>query len=320
MSGASRPVILMYHRIADETSDPWGLAVSPDKFCGQMSWLAKHRSLFPLAELARLHQLGQLPDDAVAVTFDDGYACTARVAAPILGRIGVPATIFLPAGLIGRTRRFWWDELAEILMTYPGASIHVRGRWFELGERQDRDAIWPRDNRKRTPRQKSFFNLWAELRPRPSDEIKRTLEELLAQYPASLNDDRARLMTPEEVRSVASDKIEFGSHAMSHASLPGLSPLQKAQEIRNSVGACEELVGTRPSTFAYPYGDFDAECEALVADAGFECAVTVEPRAIAPEDDAFALPRLKAGSWTWRQLRQALADAAWESTSIAVRT
>ena len=319
LSGTCRPAILMYHRIADESFDPWGLAVSPDRFRQQMSWLAGHRSPLPLAEFAHLHRLGDLPEDAVAVTFDDGYACSANIAAPILARFGIPATIFLPAGLIGHTDRFWWDELAEIVMNYPGSSIDVAGRSFDIGDRRRADKEWPGDNRRRTPRQKSFYALWAELQPKPIDEIERTLAELLAQYPAPLEDERTRLMTPGEVRSIASHNIEFGSHSLLHATLPGLPAAEKAREIGDSVTECERLTERRPVTFADPFGDFDAECEALVEDAGFECAVTVQPRAIAIDDDVFALPRLKVCNWTWRQLRQELADAGWRQAQLANR-
>jgi peptidoglycan/xylan/chitin deacetylase (PgdA/CDA1 family) len=307
----------MYHRIAYEKFDPWGLAVAPDKFAEQLSWLAEHRSLFPLAEFARLHRRGSLPDDAVAVTFDDGYACTAKVAAPLLDRHDVPATIFILAGLIGRTRLFWWDDLRQLVMAHPDKSLHARGRTFEIGERHDRDAIWPRDSRKRTPRQAGFYSLWAELQPLPLEEIEQVLAELRAEHAPTTVDEGQRLMTEDEVRSIRSDKIQFGSHALTHVSLPSLTSPDKAREIRSSVTACEQLVGTRPASFAYPFGDFDAECEALVAEAGFACACTVEPRALAADDGVFALPRLKVGNWTWRQLRQELADVSFAREPVA---
>ena len=311
-SRVNRPAILMYHRVARERFDPWGLAVAPDRFDQQLTWLAKHRSVLPLTEFTSLHNRGELPDDAIAITFDDGYACTAKLAAPLLNQHGIPATIFLPAGLIGRAKRFWWDELAEIVMDHPEPRILIRGRWIELGERQDRDSAWPRDNRKRTPRQKSFHAVWAELQPLPLREIEQSLTELVAQYPAALEDERRRLMTGDELRAICSDRIEFGSHALTHASLPGLTSAEKATEIRDSVAACEELTGTRPTTFAYPFGDMDRECEALVAEAGFTCACGVEHRAVAANDNLFALPRIKVGNWTWRQLRQELADVSYQ--------
>jgi len=317
-SKSRRPVILMYHRIAYETFDPWGLCVTPDKFADQLSWLAKNRTPISLSDFARLHRRGDLPDDAVAVTFDDGYACAAKIAAPLLEQHDVPATIFIPAALIGRTRLFWWDELRQVVMTHPDANLRARGRIFDLGERQDADAAWPRDSRKRTPRQNGFYALWVELQPLPLADIEQTLFELRAEHAPITDDEDLRLMTPDEVRSIVSDKIHFGSHALSHVSLPGLGCSEKVHEIRESVTACEQLVGAGPVSFAYPFGDYDRECETLVAAAGFACACTVEPRAIAADDDLFALPRLKVENWTGRQLGQELADVSCERETVAI--
>jgi peptidoglycan/xylan/chitin deacetylase (PgdA/CDA1 family) len=308
----------MYHRIAYEPFDPWGLAVAPDKFAEQLSWLTKNRTLFSLSQFAGLHRRGELPDDAIAVTFDDGYACTANVAGPLLRRNDVPATIFIPAGLIGRAHLFWWDELGQIVMTHPGTNLNAMGRTFDIGERQDGDAMWPRESRKRTPRQNGFYVLWSELQTLPLHEIEQTLSELRPRHPPTADNDAHRLMTEDEVRSIGSENIQFGSHALTHTSLPSLASAEKAREIRDSVAACEHLAGTRPVTFAYPFGDFDAECEALVAEAGFACACTVEPRAVAASDDIFALPRIKVGNWSWRQLRQELADVSFRREPVAV--
>jgi peptidoglycan/xylan/chitin deacetylase (PgdA/CDA1 family) len=309
----------MYHRIAHEEFDPWGLAVAPDKFAEQLAGLAKSRTLISLSEFASLHRRGDLTDDAVAVTFDDGYACTANVAAPLLEQYDVPATIFIPASLIRRGRLFWWDELRQIVMRHPGTSLRAGGHTFQLGETQDADGVWPRDSRKRTPRQNGFYALWAHLQPLPLNQIQQTLAELRAKHsPTTIDDEQLRLMTEDEVRSIRSDKIQFGSHALTHVSLPSLTHAEKAQEIRDSVAGCERLVGTRPVSFAYPFGDFDPDCEALVAEAGFACACTVEPRAIAADDDVFALPRIKVGNWTWRQLRQQLADISLDRHQAAI--
>ena len=98
---------------------------------------------------------------------------------------------------------------------------------------------------------------------------------------------------------------------MTHTSLPSLTSAERAREIQDSVAACEELTGARPRTFAYPFGDVDPESEAFVAEAGFTCACTVEPRAVAPDDDPFALPRVKVGNWTSRQLREELASLSY---------
>lgn len=107
-----RPAILMYHRIAHESFDPWALAVNPQNFARQLEWLSQDRVVLRLPEFAARHRDGSLPAEAVALTFDDGYACAAEVAAPLLEKFGLPATIFLPVDLIEAGALFWWDEFS----------------------------------------------------------------------------------------------------------------------------------------------------------------------------------------------------------------
>ena len=106
------PAILMYHRIAVPKVDPWGLTVSPERFAEQVQALRARRTILSTdAFVARLRS-GDLPHDAVALTFDDGYLDNLRQAKPILEAAGVPATVFLATGRIGTGEEFWWDELA----------------------------------------------------------------------------------------------------------------------------------------------------------------------------------------------------------------
>ena len=90
-----RPAVLMYHRVASERVDPWGIAVPPARFEKQVRWLSRHRTILPLAEFAGLQQASMLPPRAVAITFDDGYACNATVSAAILATEGASATLFV---------------------------------------------------------------------------------------------------------------------------------------------------------------------------------------------------------------------------------
>ena len=130
---ARRPIVLMYHRVAPAEYDPWDSAVSPVRFDEQLAGLRRERELFPLPEFGSLLARGRLPARAAAITFDDGYACNALVAAPILRAHGLPATFFLTTGAIGTDREFWWDELARLVVETQApvqASVVVRGRHF----------------------------------------------------------------------------------------------------------------------------------------------------------------------------------------------
>ena len=102
-----QPLILMYHRVAAPTLDPWGLAVHPDRFASHMEIVRKHRTPLAMSEIVRRLEDGTLPDNAVGVTFDDGYVDNVSAARPRLAAAGVPATIFLVADALGQPREFW---------------------------------------------------------------------------------------------------------------------------------------------------------------------------------------------------------------------
>jgi len=112
-----KPVILMYHRIANEAVDPWRLAVSPARFEEQLKVLRRTRHPLTLVDFVRRFKDGSLPAHAVALTFDDGYADNLLAAKPRLAAADVPATVFLATGYIDRPEEFWWDELARLLST-----------------------------------------------------------------------------------------------------------------------------------------------------------------------------------------------------------
>jgi peptidoglycan/xylan/chitin deacetylase (PgdA/CDA1 family) len=296
----------MYHRITNETFDPWQLAVPPDSFAEQLSWLARRRTVLRLAEFADLHRHGKLPRDAVALTFDDGYACTAETAVPLLEQFQLPATIFIAADLIRNNAPFWWDEIQEIVLDHDENSLELAGTVISIGERNENDWHWKSDPQMQTPRQRAFYALWLRLRTLPYQECEEAMAQLRSVQGHSEQKRAHRLMTPAQAQSIRSKRIEFGSHAITHSSLPSLPLAEKAREIRESINACAAVTGSRPSSLAYPFGDFDAECEAVARDSGFECACTAEPRPVRHSDSVFALPRVQARDWTERQLPIAL--------------
>jgi peptidoglycan/xylan/chitin deacetylase (PgdA/CDA1 family) len=111
MGSGARPVILMYHAISDGGS---ALHIPPALFAEQMEWLHANARVLPLAEVAtQLAEQKPLPERAVVLTFDDGFADFATYAAPVLLRLGMPATVFLPTEYCGRSNA-WPGQAAWV--------------------------------------------------------------------------------------------------------------------------------------------------------------------------------------------------------------
>jgi peptidoglycan/xylan/chitin deacetylase (PgdA/CDA1 family) len=297
----------MYHRIAEETFDPWQLAVSPANFADQLRWLSNQRTVLPLWEFAERHASQTLSGDAAAITFDDGYDSVATVAAPLLEEYQLPATVFLPVELIERGRPFWWDELQQLVLDFRGNCLVVGGQAVTLGNRSPSDREWSPSAAPQTARQAAFQRSWAMLRCLTPADLERAMQDLREQMDAPPSDDFDLPMKPAQVRAISSMRIQFGSHALTHPSLPTLQAAEKAAEIRGSFERMKALTGVTPLSFAYPYGDRDEKSEAIVRQAGFLCACTTEGHPLHRRSSLFALPRVGVGNVDARRFAHELA-------------
>jgi peptidoglycan/xylan/chitin deacetylase (PgdA/CDA1 family) len=113
MKAAQYPVILTYHSISEGDSP---LKISPPLFADQMEWLRTNGNVISLAEIvSALAERKLLPERTVALTFDDGFHDFYDSAAPLLLRLGLPATVFLATGYCGKKS------------SWPGQPDYMRG-------------------------------------------------------------------------------------------------------------------------------------------------------------------------------------------------
>jgi peptidoglycan/xylan/chitin deacetylase (PgdA/CDA1 family) len=98
--------ILMYHRIdrlrPSLPAITRSLTVTPADFTAQMRWLHAHgfHAITQQQLFAALEQGKRLPAKPVVITFDDGYRDVLANAAPVLKRLGMPATAYVITGRI----------------------------------------------------------------------------------------------------------------------------------------------------------------------------------------------------------------------------
>lgn len=297
------PAILMYHRIADAEYDPWRLAVGPQRFEQQVVWLKRKRTILPLAEFGQLHRQGRLPRAAVAITFDDGYACNAEAAAPILEALQAPATIFLTGGALSAGHEFWWDDLERVVAHAPPGRFEA-----PLGDQRLTFTLDDGPIRADSRREEAYFVLWSALRAWEPEPRRTLLADLArrAGLPAGPRDSHRPMSRDQAAALAASSVISVGAHSMEHPALSDLSPDDRRREIEDSRLACADLTGAPPEVFAYPYGDYDDATVEAVRDAGFLTAVTTDEALVAPGCDSLRLPRLQVGDWSPALLAGAL--------------
>src|SRR5690606_33663650 len=94
-ASAQAAVVLQYHHVSSAT--PASTSVTPELFQQHMDYLAQQKfRIVPLTELIEKLKRGEaLPDDTVAITFDDAYESVYSTAYPLLKKRNWPFTIFL---------------------------------------------------------------------------------------------------------------------------------------------------------------------------------------------------------------------------------
>ncbi|WJG09334.1 polysaccharide deacetylase family protein [Aliiglaciecola sp. LCG003] len=117
----SHGVILMYHHVSEDT--PPSTTISPKMFEQHMAYLQQHHTVVALSSLVNsIRNKQPLPENAVAITFDDGYENIFLNAHPILKRYGFTYTVFINPPLIDtQNYQLSWQQVAQ--MQQQGASF-----------------------------------------------------------------------------------------------------------------------------------------------------------------------------------------------------
>lgn len=321
----SKAVILLYHRVARLSSDPQLLSVTPEHFVEHLDIMRQIATPLRLGQFVQALNDGSLPRRAVVVTFDDGYADNLHNAKPLLAHHGIPATVFVTAGYVGKEREFWWDEVERLLLQ-PGAlpeeiHLNIDGRTFqwELAgsshyseDDYRRCSSWHAMEKTEPTRRHTLYKTLCQLlRALPERDKRKTLDELMLQTGAEpkTRPTYQPLSAGEVVRLAEGSLVEIGAHTVTHPVLSGLPVEDQRVEIEQSKMQLEALLGRPVTTFAYPFGtraDYTARTAAMVQDAGFRCACSNFVGVIGRDVGRFELPRAIVRDWSGEEFGQRL--------------
>ena len=256
-----------------------------------MTWVRKIFNVLPLARAASDLSAGSLPPRALAITFDDGYANNATIAAPILRRLGLDATFFLATGYLDGGCMFN-DVVVEVIRGYSGSVMDL-GKLglgaYPVGSIAERRA--------------AISALLQAVKylddDRRSEMAQRIADHARAQVPSDL------MMTSAQAAALRQSGFTLGAHTVSHPILARADPERARREIVESRARVAELAGEPITLFAYPNGrpdvDYNSATAQLVRELGFSAAVSTSMGVATARSDPFQIPRFTP--WDSRPLR-----------------
>ncbi len=273
--------ILVYHRVLNEPDLMRPAEFNAARFSRQMGLLARYFNVLPLTEAVDKLRQGSLPERAVSVTFDDGYADNAEIALPILQAWGLPATFFIATGYLDGGR-MWNDTVIEVLRRLPSGQLDLSARGlgiYHLNSIQDRVAVAQR-----------IITLLKYL-PYAERETQVHYVESLVSSPLPDN----LMLTVPQLQKIYTAGMEIGAHTVNHPILANLDKERAYWEIVTGKDHLESLIGKRISLFAYPNGrpalDYLPEHVGMVRELGFDAAVSTQWGVSNGHTDLWQLPR-----------------------------
>ena len=263
-------VALTLHRVVDDecfshTHSLPNIIVRKSTFRSLAQYVARNYAAVDVLQVQPGAASGRL---RVAFTFDDGWRDNFESALPVLKEFGIPATVFLCTGLMGRNTPFWPEQVRGTLC----ASLRR-----SYGKRADR----------------LIEALIESLKYGPAEARESHLELLLLQTggePAAFYECDATLAW-EQIVEMRRQGIQFGSHSHTHQILTSVRLDSARTEASQSKLAIEDALQEPCNSFAYPNGNCSPEIRALISEAGYSLAFTTKRAAWLPETDRLAIPR-----------------------------
>jgi peptidoglycan/xylan/chitin deacetylase (PgdA/CDA1 family) len=237
-------------------------------FAADLAYLARHFGFLSYDALVqRRGSANPVRDTAALVTFDDGFAECATVAAPLLRRHGAGGVFFVITDLIDNAAVFRETEASLCIAAIgrlPAGQVEAIIRELGLAAR-----LAPPPQRATSDAVRLPLDL-AGLDDRPDRRLRPLLHWLLtvtAADAALLRQVSARLgvdpdayvrtaqpyLTTAQIRQLRSDGFTIGAHSRGHHWLQGLSRAEAEQEIVESCRIVRDLTGQESVPFAFPY-------------------------------------------------------------------
>ena len=285
-----RLLILAYHGISLSDEHIWngGHFMSADVFRSRLQLLRKSRCVvLPLDEaLPRLYA-NDLPDRAVAITFDDGTSDFYRRAFPLLKEFEFPITLYLttfyslyqkPVFDLICSYLLWKGRAGTLdLKTLTGQDLRI-----ELVDEATRNAA------SAGIRSFAYEN---KLSAQEKDALASSLaRQLKVNYDALVEQRVMHILNPDEIAQLAAAGVDVQLHTHRHR-----TPQDRElflREIADNRTSIQKMTGHGASHFCYPSGVYNQAFLPWLREANIASATTCDAGFASPTSDPLLLPRI----------------------------
>jgi peptidoglycan/xylan/chitin deacetylase (PgdA/CDA1 family) len=266
-----------YHYVAEHApEEPRAIfPVTTEALAAQIEELSREYELVGRDDLlAAVTDDAHLPDRACVLTFDDGLRCQHELALPVLQGLGAPAIFFVPGRPLGERRVLEVHKLHALREQLADDELRARLP-ADLPEVPAEEAqAHYRYDIPEAAALKFLLNIRL-----PAGRRRELVDALFAaEFPDETAIADELYMDRDQVAELEREHHAVGAHSYAHQPLATLSNGELEDDLERVTRLLEEITGSRPRAFSYPYGTpetVDTRVAAEVGTAGYRVAFTM---------------------------------------------
>lgn len=303
--------IVMYHYTRDlrHSRYPKIKGLDLELFKEQIQWFTRGGQFVPVTMeqvLAAVEEKYTLPENALLLTFDDGYIDNYLYAMPVLQEFGVQGSFFIP----GKT--FSTHQLLDVnKIHYVLASAEENRRLPELLKDVFSKMQEYRSKEFNYPDNKDLYDKYASASRFDSAEIvfiKQMLQTVLPEavrnkissdlFEKYVGVSEKQLayelyMNADQIRTMKRNGMYIGIHGYDHYWLGNLPREQMEADIDKALEVMDEFIDADAWVMNYPYGNYNAGVMEYIKSKGCRMGLTTEVRVADIDNDvALEFPRV----------------------------
>ena len=260
--------VIMLHRVIDPTDPDFAAAdptytLSLPTFIRFLTFLRDHYHIVSLADVLAARETGKrLPQHALLLSFDDGWADNLRYAAPVLHSMQFPAVVFAVAEAVQSSADVWWQE--QVFAAGRNGSL---GSWITQCPIEGEDPI----DASGGPELQAFAAV-TRLCLMDAAARDRSLRGLAAPPHSG-----RMMLTPEELSELPQFGIDVGLHGYTH--IPLTASPDVLDELNRAKAAVVAMTGETAAAHVLgcPHGRYDSRVVEVARAAGIRLIFTSDP-------------------------------------------
>jgi peptidoglycan/xylan/chitin deacetylase (PgdA/CDA1 family) len=249
-----------------------------------------------------VEEKSDLPENALLLTFDDGYIDNYTFALPVLEEFGVQGSFFVPGKTFATHQLLDVNKIHYILASADIYELvddvkkemdYYRGREYDYAPTEELFQEYAVANRFDVKETIFVKRMLQTVLP---EKLRNTISSKLFEKYIGVTEEQLAYelyMTEDQIRTMKRHGMFIGIHGYDHYWLGNLSTEQMKKDISLALDTLDEFIDRKRWVMNYPYGNYNQDVLDYVKEQGACVGLTTDVRvADLSVDSPLELPRL----------------------------